>query len=313
MPEAYHWISQSNVTDPGTLKAALDELPDGLAGLQRLSQELVFHYRAGGDWDAAGVARDRIREVDIRYVEDMLRRLTELEGDLSSERAPSQRIVGCCRDYTVLLVAMLRHKGIPARARVGFATYLAQDWILDHVVAEVWDEADARWRLVEAQVGEDFVPADGPGFDPLDIPRDRFLTGPKAWLEARAGVREHERFAVAPDVDVPATRGWPYLRHNLLHDLAAVAKTEMILWDEWGLMTGPPPRISNATHARRQLEMLDHVARLLADPDCPVENIEEWAQREGLAVTETVTSYSPASGEPLTVDVRRALGSLDTA
>jgi hypothetical protein len=308
MTEAPHWAGQSPVTDPGTTKPAFDDLPDDLAGLQRASQQLVFHYRGGGDWAEAGLAPERIREVDTRYVEDMCRLLLDLQPSLAGSRAASRRVVGCCRDYTVLLVAMARHKGIPARARVGFATYFDPDWILDHVVAEVWDEDEGRWRLVEAQVGREFEPVDGPRFDVLDVPRDRFITAPKAWLEARAGVREAERFVVGPDVDVPDTKGWPYLRHTLVHDLAALAKTEMVLWDEWGVMTGPPIRISNATHARHHLELLDHLARLLADPGCPVENIDEWAHRDGFAVPGSVTSFSPASPEPLTVDVTRALG-----
>src|SRR3712207_9394020 len=36
-------------------------------------------------------------------------------------------------------------------------------------------------------------------------------------------------------LDLENTRSWPYLQHNLIHDLAALNKVEMLLWDAWGL------------------------------------------------------------------------------
>lgn len=305
----HSFASQSAVSDPGRHTPALDVLPRDLASIRRRSSELVFHYRAGGDWSTAGVEPERIAEIDTRYAEDMFERLLELSPSLGDPRPAHLRLVGCCRDFALLFVSMARHAGIPARSRVGFASYFLEGWYLDHVVAEVFDASQDRWRLVEAQVADGFEAAgDEPRLDLLDVPRDRFLTGPKAWLEARAGVREAERFVVDPDLDIPATRGWEYLRHNLLHDLAALAKTEMVLWDAWGAMEEPLPADHTAFAARRQLDELDHVARLIADPDCPVENIEDWAGRDGLRPAETITSYSPASAEPLRVDVRRAIG-----
>jgi transglutaminase-like putative cysteine protease len=53
--------------------------------------------------------------------------------------------VGCCRDFTVLFFALARHKGVPAREWVGFATYFAAGWAVDHEIAEVWDAAEHRW------------------------------------------------------------------------------------------------------------------------------------------------------------------------
>lgn len=49
------------------------------------------------------------------------------------------RFVGCCRDFSLLFVAALRGRGVPARTRIGFAGYFAPDFHHDHVVAELWD------------------------------------------------------------------------------------------------------------------------------------------------------------------------------
>jgi hypothetical protein len=55
-------------------------------------------------------------------------------------------------------------------------------------------------------------PTDGSLVDPQDVPRDRFIVAAAACQACRAG---------QADPDVEDTRGWPYLRHNLVHDLAA--------------------------------------------------------------------------------------------
>jgi hypothetical protein len=52
---------------------------------------------------------------------------------------------------------MARHHAIPARARVGFATYFVAGLHLDHEVAEVWDAREDRWRLIDAELGDDHV------------------------------------------------------------------------------------------------------------------------------------------------------------
>src|SRR5215831_11080407 len=222
------WAVQSLVTEPGPAAAAIDRLPPGLGALRAASQQLVFHFWADGDWAANGIAPERISEVDTRYAAAMFARLGELADlPLSAARQPRQRLVGCCRDFTVLFVAMARHKGIPSRARVGFAGYLLDGLLIDHEIAEVWDGPAGRWRLVEPEIDDDHTdPADGASFDALDVPPDRFLTAPRAWQLARTGAIDPERFVIAPDLEIPTTRGWSQLRRSLIHDLAALNKTE---------------------------------------------------------------------------------------
>jgi hypothetical protein len=66
-------------------------------------------------------------------------------------------------------------------------------------------------------------------------PPDRFLTAPHAWQLARSGAVDPERFAVDPDLEIPPTRGLGQLRRNLVRDLAALNKNEMLLWEDWGV------------------------------------------------------------------------------
>jgi transglutaminase-like putative cysteine protease len=49
-------------------------------------------------------------------------------------RQPGQRLVGCCRDFTVLFVPMARHKGIPSRNKTEMLLW--EDWgVLDSPTA----------------------------------------------------------------------------------------------------------------------------------------------------------------------------------
>jgi hypothetical protein len=288
------WAAQSLVTEPGPAAAAIDRLPCDLGALRAVSQQLVFHYWADGDWAENGIAAERISEIDTRYAAAMFARLGELADlPLSAAREPRQRLVGCCRDFTVLFVAMARHKGIPSRARVGFAGYLIDGWLIDHEIAEVWDGSAERWRLVEPEIDDGHTdPADGASFDALDVPPDRFLTAPRAWQLARSGAVDPERFITGPGLEI-----WPWLRHNLVHDLAALNKTEMLLHEVWGVdsRTAPGPG---------ELPVLDELATLTGQPCPPLAGLRSAYRRPGFVVPDTVTSYSTARTEvPAVIDV----------
>lgn len=198
-----YYADQSPITHPGGMVGHLATLPYEVAALQRVARGLVLHYQAD-DPSAHGIPHDRLAEIDSRYAEIMLQRLIELDRrPLTEERPPQRRLLGCCRDDTVLFLTMTRHVGVPARARVGFATYFVPDFNLDHEVAEVWDADEARWRLVDPELGDDHVdPTDGARVDPLDLPRDRFLVAGVAWQACRRGEADPERFLVDPGLEV---------------------------------------------------------------------------------------------------------------
>ena len=296
-----HFRSHSRFTDPGRVDAALAGAPTTVAGIRALVSRLVFHYRASGDPTRLGFAPERLHEIDLRYADDMLARLAELDAELlNAERAATDRILGCCRDYTVLFVALARRLGIPARARVGFSDYFVEGWYLDHVVAEVWDADEQRWRLVDSQFadGDIAVPF---SFD--DVPRDRFLTGADAWIACRSGELDPERFVVAPDLMVPDLRAWPYLLHNLVFDLAALNKQEMILWEIWGVLESL--EAADAPLA----EDLDVIAARLADPAVTPAELAALYDDDRFRVPAEVVNFSPLDGGTRPVRLRTSVPS----
>ena len=176
------WKDQSKFTDPGAAGAVIDELPADLAALREASSQLVFHYRGDGDWAENGVPAERAGEIDTRYADAMFALLLSRgEPTLARKRLPPDWVVGCCRDATLLCVSLARRKGIAARMRVGFAAYFHPGLLIDHVVAEAWDEAAGRWRLIDGEMNSDWTPEmDGRPVDWMDLADDQFVTGPRA-------------------------------------------------------------------------------------------------------------------------------------
>jgi hypothetical protein len=288
------YAAQSTVSDPGAIAALLDGAPKDITEIRHLVQGLVIHYR-GDDPLGNGVPEERLREIDTRYADAMLARLDELRPGLAGERLPKERLVGCCRDFTLLFLTLARAAGIPCRSRTGYATYFPAGWAVDHAVAEVWD--GARWRLVDAELGDDHADSnDGVRIDPLDVPRDRFLTGGVAWTRCRAGGDDPARFLVDPGLEIPETRGWSQLQYSLVHDLAALNKVELLLWDGWGLATRAPEG--------DDLALLDRIAALTSQPDPDRAELARLFDEPELRVPGRVTSVDPLGGPPREVVLR---------
>jgi hypothetical protein len=167
----------------------VDALPADVAGLGAVVQGLVLHAFWAGRYGVT-LPDERKAETNLRRLDRQVDRLLEIDpSPLDVARPPGRRLVGTCRDFTTFTVALLREKGIPARARCGFGTYFLPGRFEDHWVCEYWDADADRWRLVDAQLDALQREALKIDFDPLDVPRDRFLAGGAAWLRGLWFVR----------------------------------------------------------------------------------------------------------------------------
>jgi len=219
-PQEYY-ATQSSVTDPVAFAYLYDALPHTPADLSHIVQGLILHYVA--ERHLYNYPPERTTEIDTRYASAILRRLLELDNSpLDQTRSPEKRFIGCCRDFTLLAVSILRHFGIPARARHGFANYLIPGVYMDHVVVEYWD--GTAWILWDSEMPARL------DINVFDLPRDRFVVGGLAWQMARSGQVQPELFCIIPDLPI---NGFPFIQSRLMQDLAALNKTEMLCWDEW--------------------------------------------------------------------------------
>jgi Transglutaminase-like superfamily len=242
------YARHSTVTDPGALRHALAGLPRDPGALRSLVPGLVIHSDMGPLYGADLAGRDG--EARLRTLRGMLARLLELDpAPLTRPRPADRRLVGNCRASTVLACALLREVGIPARARAGFSGYFSSPIRGDHWVTEWWSAEEGRWRLMDAELDEPLMAENGIAFDPLDVPRDRFVVAGEAWLAIRAGTAEADGFGLNPQVT-----GAGYVRGQLLRDVAALNMVEVAPWDTWGVGAGgrdPGPA---------DLELLDALA-----------------------------------------------------
>jgi hypothetical protein len=162
--------------------------------------------------------------------------MTELDPrPLTETRLLERKVVGNCRDFTLLLVSILRHQGIPARARCGFGAYFLPGHYEDHWVCEYWNAAQARWVLVDAQLDDFQCSAMKIHFDPLDVPRDEFIVAGLAWQMCRSRQADPESFGIFD------MHGLGFIRGNLVRDVAALNKVELLPWDCWGIIEAPEP------------------------------------------------------------------------
>jgi hypothetical protein len=185
--------------------------------------------------------------------------------------------------------------------RVGFAAYLQPGLLIDHVVAEAWDEAAGRWRLIDGEMNSNWTPeVGGNPVDWTDLARDQFVTGPDAWQAARAGTCDPERHLTSPDLDAPELRGWPLLARHVIHDLVALNKTEMLVWDAWGMQLSIDPDLV----AEQDAALLDEICEHAADSGVSSDVVAALAGREELRVPAAVTSFDPYGGPPREVTLR---------
>lgn len=258
--------------------SALAALPADPGALARVVQGLLLHEHFA---PAYGITLTDVRrsESQIRSVEKMLECILARDArPLSVARPVEERLVGVCRHFSLLGVAVLRAHGIPARARCGFGAYFITGQFEDHWVTEYWNEAQRRWILVDTQIDEVQRPVLNIDFDLLDVPRDRFLVAGDAWARCRAGTADPAKFGIAN------LRGLWFVAGNLLRDLAALNNMEMLPWDVWGAMAGPDDAFTS-----EQLALLDRLAPLSQAPDASfAETQSVYAGDDRLRVPATV-------------------------
>ena len=273
------------MSNPGEHASRFSALPNEVPALCKIVQGLLIHEGWAGAYGVS-MPDDRNLESGIRMVSEKMDRIQQLDNrPLHESRHPEKRLFSICRDFALLLTAMLREKGIPARVRYGFATYFfPTDFIGfgDHVITEYWHAQEQRWVLVDAQLDELQCEAVQISFNPCDVPRDMFLTADVAWQRCQNKEADPKNFGFLPDY----TGLW-YVKGHLARDIAALNKIEMLCWDYWGIFER-----RDIDLAEDDLKLLDHIAKLsLAGNDAVSELRSLYLQDMRLRVPPVVKSW----------------------
>jgi excinuclease ABC subunit A len=249
------YLNHSPITDPGLFTSLYDGLPNEIPELIEIIQGQLLHRLAAAYYGVV-LTRESRAEQHLRTVEQRLRRIMELDpSPLTQARKPRERSVGVCRDFAVFLTSMLRHKKIPARMRVGFASYLkpSTPFFIDHWITEYWDSKDEKWHLVDPDVVK---------FD-LHPDADFYVAG-SAWHLAREGKIRSDNFRFSR-----RWKGFPCIRGNLLHDFQALNKLELGVSDYWDDLHSK----SETSLTIEDKKLLDQIADLTINPESNFDEI----------------------------------------
>ncbi len=219
----------------------------------------------------------------LRPVPATLDALLAIDGaDLRVARAPGDRVVGTCRTFVTVAVALLRWRGISARARCGFASYFEPGRHLDHWIAEYWAPDQHRWVRVDVEhLPASYVPR------PDDLAAGEFRSGGEAWQWYRTGAVDGKTFGVGHD---PDAWGPAEIRGNAIRDLAALNGVEVLPWDNWGRMQDSYDGTTGSDYD----ELIDRVAAACAGPTGPA--VAELYRMPELTVPDALLKEHPTTG-----------------
>ncbi|MGI9464074.1 MAG: transglutaminase domain-containing protein [Aestuariivirgaceae bacterium] len=220
-----HFLSHGPWTSPGGFKEPIAVLPGDVPALAAVVGGLLIHTDYLALYDVQPTDFTSQSRETLMVAQRLQQILEANDAPLNVARAPADRALATCRDYALMLCALLREKSIPARVRCGFARYLTAGQYADHWVCEYWD--DGAWHFADAQLDGEQRAHLALRFDTADLPPGAFLTAQQAWTEYRSGMAEGGRFghgdAVGP---------W-FLLVNLARDLLALGGQEVSAWDDW--------------------------------------------------------------------------------
>jgi len=284
--------THSRWSDPGRWAPLLAEIPPTPEAVVRGVAGLLLH-----PWVApmrnvevpARAADDR----EVRSVAAILDRVLARDGrSLTAARAPENKVFCVCAGIARVATAVFRTHGVPARCRVGFASYFTPGFLEDHWVCEY--RQGAEWRRLDAQLDEAAVRELGIDFPPWDVPAGQFVEASAAWCRLRAGELDPAKVGLSA-IGLAGT--W-FVVGSLMLEVAALNKEEMLPWEKWsvGRDCGPGQDVSPPWAAA-----FDEVAGLLRGmPDAALAQ-RIYRDNEWLRVTPTVLSF--ASGVPAEIAV----------
>lgn len=230
----------------------LKGVPSDPVGVAGVVQGLMLHPAWALSYGVS-VPNERQSELQIRSAQRIIGQIIAMDDrPLAERRGLEDRFSGNCRHFAVLTVALLRHAGVPARARCGFSSYFEPNRWVDHWIVEHHD--GNRWVQLDPQVDDHQRQATELDADPADLPPGLFLSAGAAWLACRAGEEDGDRFGIMDEW------GQWFIKGNVVRDLAALNKIEMLPWDGWSDLEGP-------VTSPDDLPVLDEVAELTVSND----------------------------------------------
>lgn len=313
----YDYTGLSRLTDPGVNSHMLDDLPSDVKGICDIATVQLVHYRMLSQWE---IPRDDWTIVSSQHhIKDILDTLkVKGIGNLSEDRILDNRIMAACTKESIFLTSLLRHKGIPARIRVGYLTNLYRgdkamefwervntyerrgsidmdiwnSWTksnidinrsIEHFVTEYWDKSQKKWRILDAR--PEFVEYHG-----VELENDYHL-------------KEKENFEFAWQVwkrrdsieeDAYAEKGWSaktHIRYQMLLDFYCMLNHDCAaIFDSSGVQTQQDDEgrkfIEKDYETLEDIELieLDKLAELMSQSPTVIDLLDFYSKSQTLKI-----------------------------
>jgi hypothetical protein len=231
----------------------ISEVPDEIADICKFVQGNLIHSYWLEHYGVEVGSSEKLAEMQIRHAKDLIYKAMLKSGQPSHVfKKASHRVISICRDFSLLVCSILRAKGVPARLRSGFATYLVQNQFEDHWICEYWDK-EKGWVAVDAQLDEIHHQILKFEFDPCDVPDSNFIVAGQAWKLCRENLESPDHFGFRD------FKGLAFIKGSLIRDLYALSKFEMHTWDTgWGIL----PKFISPISGKHELTLLDNLAEV---------------------------------------------------
>ena len=238
-----------------------EDLRTGALDIGDVVSGLAYHEAFSAEYGVE-IPKNRPKLDNVRSAADILAVIRELDTKpLNEVRPMERRLPTYCRQFSVLTTALLRMAGVPVRSRCGFCPApddrFGSGRFLDHWWVERWDGDLVRWVRIDTALDEQLATALQLDFDPRDIPFGTYLSGAEAWQRCKSGEADPALFGVSKYWGEGMVRG------NVVRDLAALNKVELLPWDKWDFVD--EAFIGDGTND----SLVDEVAQAVVSNDWP--------------------------------------------
>jgi len=262
-------------TDLGFYKAFAKNLPDDIEILSSLLRNQIIHpfdlkdEEERNDPNSFYGDMTKISRTSLIYENDlfptaiaMMAELLRRNSNFTVERKIEDKIHVCCRETSILLIAILKSKNIPSRARCGFTYSVSEiDGAGDHWIVEYYDETYKKWKLVDPTMCYDQETLDYFKIDYslTDMPRDKFIFAADAYLGLRNGKYKTSDIYCFSN---PKTFGIQAAIYELFYDFHSLMNHEILFCQSPKYL-----KDSNCELNPNEYAELDELAQLMLDPN----------------------------------------------
>ncbi len=265
-----HYLSVGPFTYAGAYSDYFKSLPDDVPALGKLVCSQVIHRitlkegNTNANCDMIYGDMTRFPWHRMRCEDDLFLTAASMAAELFrldqrgfvKDRAVENKIVMTCRYVSVLMSAILKAKGIPCRSRSGFAPYFFPNCSCDHWINQYWSERKQRWVTFDA---DGFFEESALGFDPYDMPSDRFDWAAKVWLGIRNGELDGSRFVYA---DSKGAHSLQAVIRAVFYDFHSLMNHEISYLFQPSYIDGKFDKLTESDFCE-----IDDLARLMQDCD----------------------------------------------